>query len=162
MPASQQHFPVLLTQAQRKAVAVLLPDLTVRLKLHETNQRAIPLSLDELMEIGRKVPLAVRNAESGMVRNSLRCLTDIIAQALERFQGVGVVPASERLYQFRISLEGTRPPIWRRIQVKNCTLDKLHEHIQTAMGWTNSHLHDFKSRASAMATRCCWTRTLAK
>jgi hypothetical protein len=27
--------------------------------------------------------------------------------------------------------------------VKDCTLDKLHEHIQTAMGWTNSHLHHF-------------------
>ena len=26
----------------------------------------------------------------------------------------------------------------------NCTLDKLHEHIQTAMGWTNSHLHQFE------------------
>ncbi len=22
-------------------------------------------------------------------------------------------------------------------------MDKLHEHIQTAMGWTNSHLHQF-------------------
>ena len=33
--------------------------------------------------------------------------------------------------------------IWRRIQVKNSTLDKLHERIQTAMGWTNSHLHQF-------------------
>ena len=28
--------------------------------------------------------------------------------------------------------------------MKNCTLDKLHEHIQTAMGWTNSHLHRFR------------------
>ena len=36
------------------------------------------------------------------------------------------------------------PPIWRRIQVSDCTLDKLHEHIQTAMGWTNSHLHHFR------------------
>ena len=26
----------------------------------------------------------------------------------------------------------------------DCTLDKLHEHIQTAMGWTNSHLHHFR------------------
>jgi len=26
----------------------------------------------------------------------------------------------------------------------DCTLDKLHEHIQTAMGWTNSHLHQFE------------------
>src|SRR5262249_41783650 len=36
------------------------------------------------------------------------------------------------------------PPNWRRIQVEDCTVDKLHEYIQTAMGWTNSHLHDFK------------------
>ncbi len=28
--------------------------------------------------------------------------------------------------------------------MRDCTLDKLHEHIQTAMGWTNSHLHHFR------------------
>ncbi|OHB78848.1 MAG: hypothetical protein A2W31_17405 [Planctomycetes bacterium RBG_16_64_10] len=54
------------------------------------------------------------------------------------------IPASERRYQFKITLKGIKPPIWRRIQVKDCTLDKLHEHIQTSMGWTNSHLHQFK------------------
>jgi hypothetical protein len=26
----------------------------------------------------------------------------------------------------------------------DCTLDTLHEHIQTAMGWSNSHLHQFR------------------
>lgn len=51
---------------------------------------------------------------------------------------------SSTVYQFKITLKGIKPPIWRRIQTKNCTLDKLHEHIQTAMGWTNSHLHLFK------------------
>jgi hypothetical protein len=53
---------------------------------------------------------------------------------------------AERLYQFKITLRVIKPPIWRRIQVKDCTLDKLHEHIQTAMGWTNSHLHSFRIR----------------
>jgi hypothetical protein len=48
------------------------------------------------------------------------------------------------VYQFKITLQESHPPIWRRIQVEDCTLDKLHEHIQTAMGWTNSHLHHFK------------------
>ena len=48
------------------------------------------------------------------------------------------------LYQFKITLLESKPPIWRRIQVQDCTLDKLHEHIQTAMGWTNSHLHQFE------------------
>lgn len=50
------------------------------------------------------------------------------------------------LYQFKITLLGTRPPIWRRILVTDGTLDDLHEHIQTAMGWTNSHLHQFEIR----------------
>jgi hypothetical protein len=48
------------------------------------------------------------------------------------------------VYQFKITLVGSKPPIWRRIQVYDGTLDKLHEHIQTAMGWTNSHLHEFE------------------
>ncbi|MCA9235685.1 MAG: plasmid pRiA4b ORF-3 family protein [Planctomycetales bacterium] len=47
------------------------------------------------------------------------------------------------LYQFKITLLEASPPVWRRIQVQDCALDKLHEHIQTAMGWTNSHLHQF-------------------
>ena len=50
----------------------------------------------------------------------------------------------DTVYQFRITLLDTQPAIWRRIQVKDGTLDKLHEHIQTAMGWTNSHLHHFR------------------
>jgi len=48
------------------------------------------------------------------------------------------------VYQFMITLMETAPAIWRRIQVTDCTLDKLHEHIQMAMGWTNSHLHQFE------------------
>jgi hypothetical protein len=50
----------------------------------------------------------------------------------------------DAVYQFEITLLESHPPIWRRIQVQDCTLDKLHEHIQTAMGWTNSHLHHFR------------------
>jgi hypothetical protein len=53
-------------------------------------------------------------------------------------------PATGSLFQFKITLLGSTPAIWRRIQVQDCTLDKLHEHIQTAMGWTNSHLHQFE------------------
>jgi hypothetical protein len=50
---------------------------------------------------------------------------------------------ARRLFQFKIALRGAEPAIWRRIQVFDDTLDKLHEHIQAAMGWTNSHLHHF-------------------
>jgi hypothetical protein len=52
-------------------------------------------------------------------------------------------PKQRIVYQFKITLLGIEPPIWRRIRVPDGTLDELHEHIQTAMGWTNSHLHEF-------------------
>jgi hypothetical protein len=79
-----------------------------------------------------------------MIRNSLRHVVDAITKALEESEGIGSIPASERLYQFKITLLESQPPIWRRIQVRNGTLDKLHLQIQTAMGWTNSHLHQFE------------------
>jgi hypothetical protein len=53
-------------------------------------------------------------------------------------------PASSAVvYQFKIDLLYTKPPIWRRIQMADGTLDDLHEQIQSAFGWTNSHLHEF-------------------
>jgi pRiA4b ORF-3-like protein len=52
--------------------------------------------------------------------------------------------ATTTVFQFKITLLEISPPIWRRIQVAGGTLDELHEHIQTAMGWTNSHLHEFE------------------
>lgn len=48
------------------------------------------------------------------------------------------------VYQLKITLKGSKPPIWRRILVDPETLlVDLHRIIQTAMGWTNSHLHLF-------------------
>ncbi len=48
------------------------------------------------------------------------------------------------VYRFKILLQDTDPVIWRRIETKDVTLEKLHELIQTAMGWTNSHMHQFE------------------
>ncbi len=48
------------------------------------------------------------------------------------------------IYQIHITLSGSRPKIWRRILVKPDTLlSDLHNILQTTMGWTNSHLHQF-------------------
>ena len=73
------------------------------------------------------------------------------AATIQRRDSVGrrksapkVAVNTDCLYQFKVTLMGIDPPIWRRIQIWDCTLDELHEHIQTAMGWTNSHLHDFE------------------
>lgn len=49
-----------------------------------------------------------------------------------------------RVYQFKISLEGIKPQIWRRIQVpENYTFWDFHVAIQDSMGWWDYHLHLF-------------------
>lgn len=47
-----------------------------------------------------------------------------------------------QIYQIKVTLRDSKPPIWRRILVPgNITLAKLHRILQAAMGWTDSHLH---------------------
>jgi len=51
---------------------------------------------------------------------------------------------SDRVYQLKITLRGSKPPIWRRVIVPaTFHLYKLHQVIQAAMGWDDSHLHQF-------------------
>ncbi len=140
------NFPLRLTQAQRRAVVGLLPDLSPRLGLETKNQRTLQFTLAEIEEIAQAVRAAVPKATTGMERNSLRHVVEAAEKAIQQSQGIARIPAGDRVFQFRISLRGITPRIWRRIQTKDCTLDKLHEHIQTAMGWTNSHLHSFEIR----------------
>jgi hypothetical protein len=140
----EQRFPLKLTLAQRKAIAAFAPSVADRLKLDEPNQRVIPFSLAELREIRDKGQTALQQASTGQQRRPLRHVLDTATLALAQPRGIDSIPATEQVFQFKITLVDSRPPIWRRIQVKDCTLDKLHEHIQTAMGWTNSHLHHFR------------------
>jgi hypothetical protein len=47
-------------------------------------------------------------------------------------------------YVLKVTLQYTKPPIWRRIVVPdNFTFNLLHKTIQVAMGWENAHLHEF-------------------
>lgn len=53
--------------------------------------------------------------------------------------------AEESIYCLEIALVGSKPRIWRRLQVPgNANLGWLHAVIQVAMGWTNSHLHQYR------------------
>lgn len=48
------------------------------------------------------------------------------------------------LYQLKITLKWSDPPIWRRVVVRSdMALCRLHDIIQRVMGWTDSHLHQF-------------------
>jgi hypothetical protein len=48
------------------------------------------------------------------------------------------------VYQFKITLQGIRPPIWRRFRVdSDVTFRQLHNIVQIVMGWENYHLYQF-------------------
>ena len=49
------------------------------------------------------------------------------------------------IYQIKITLLGTKPPIWRRLLVPaDLTLAQLHNVLQIAMGWEDGHMHEFR------------------
>lgn len=67
--------------------------------------------------------------------------------------GMSESPKTGHLCQIKVTLKWSKPPIWRRILVPgNLSLEGLHFVIQTAMGWTNSHLHDFVTGPQPGAT----------
>jgi hypothetical protein len=52
--------------------------------------------------------------------------------------------AAKPILQIKVTLEGSKPPIWRRLLVRSdSTLADLHRIIQAAFGWWDYHLHQF-------------------
>jgi hypothetical protein len=77
--------------------------------------------------------------------------TEPLAEVIA-FPGERTAPAPSRrataagnVFQLKITLLDTKPPIWRRVLVDGgSTLDHVHEVIQAAFGWWNYHLHEFE------------------
>lgn len=47
-------------------------------------------------------------------------------------------------YRVRVELLGCQPPVWRPLELaSDLFLDDVHEILQVAFGWTDSHLHRF-------------------
>lgn len=94
----------------------------------------------------------------------LEQLAGIFGQLVNRFNGGGILfgpeprplssmPKKRRkkdgpapVYRVRIDLKGAKPPIWRRIELSaDISLGEMHDVIQTAFDWTDSHLHVFET-----------------
>jgi hypothetical protein len=48
-----------------------------------------------------------------------------------------------QVYRLRIRVIDLQPPIWRRVEVEDCTLLKLHKVVQVSMGWEGRHAWAF-------------------
>jgi hypothetical protein len=54
------------------------------------------------------------------------------------------MPKPVEVYQIKVTLRDSQPPIWRRFQVRSdTTLAKFHKILQCVMGWDDTHLHQF-------------------
>src|SRR6476469_9389677 len=55
------------------------------------------------------------------------------------------VTAKTKIFELEIVLDEVQPLVRRRVQVPGeVSLAVLHEVVQSAVGWTNSHLHEFE------------------
>jgi hypothetical protein len=139
-----------LSEEDRAALAAI-PRLRRGLKARLAKPDAA-LTVADAAEITQKLVDGMAAAEPKRQATLLRIartMMDCVDQNLDVAAAAAKKKKStptDAIYQFKITLIGTRPPVWRRIQVKDCTLDQLHEHIQLAMGWTNSHLHHFRDK----------------
>lgn len=70
------------------------------------------------------------------------------------FEKLGTVPAPELRpapsevsgFRVRLDLHGAKPPVWRRLELPgDLPLPRVHEVVQAAMGWSDTHLHRFRT-----------------
>lgn len=97
--------------------------------------------LDEIIQFvgtGKDVTSLFQEVQSNNKQLAQLTLDDLFSDETEDFEPI------EGIMQLKITLNGAKPSIWRRILVDpNMTFDELHNVIQVSMGWTNSHLYNF-------------------
>lgn len=154
-PAEPQ-YPIKITPHQREALISctrLRGRIKDRLKaapegpqIIEFTSKELDHMLDELGQASVVAPSPYRKRVVAVHRKVFDILDEV------QLEKLGIETPKKRrrpskqsdlLFQFRITLLDIEPPIWRRIQLQDCTLGELHEHIQGAMGWRNCHLHQF-------------------
>jgi len=159
-PPAQSSFAcrVTLGNTERETLLAMdtMPgDVHKLLAVDTHEERAFEFSPRQFLVTCLTIKEALELTEDDARRQQLeavaRRISDSLFASLEESAGADVTDRYRQsqgrmattAIQLKITLEGSKPPIWRRIQVADCTLDVLHEIIQIAMGWENYHLHLF-------------------
>lgn len=122
-----ETYGLRLTCAQRLVASDLLPELADRLMLDTRNERTIPLTQKQIERLRDAASKAIRDAPTGTERNSLRHIVDKSSDLLTRES------AAKEIMRLKVTLVGSDPLIWRRIETHDCSLATLHDIIQVAM-----------------------------
>jgi hypothetical protein len=114
-----------------------------------------PAGMGPREEIMRQFTAAISGMSPGELQGVLRQLMNAAAPESDAAAVTAAAPSQRRprrpdvvTYRVRIDLKGTRPPLWRRLELSSdLLLNEMHQVIQEAFGWTDSHLHQFASGA---------------
>ncbi len=156
MPAKKpkqpdEKYPLRLTDKQRESMMQaprLTSGLKTRIKEASKDQPFIEFTKKELEKLGDEVDASfvhVPHAHRKQLNAVLNKIGDLLADlVVEDFvYKVQPIDKAGAIYQLKVTLNESDPPIWRRFQVPDCTLGELHEVLQIVMDWGNSHLHQF-------------------
>jgi hypothetical protein len=156
MPASErldtdEVVPLKLTPAQRKALTHgTRLKAAIKRKIEDAGADVVLLTrkeLDRLQEEAGTAAVFVPDPhKKTLVAIQTKVLSLLDAATEDRRSSRRRRPAVEAdlLFDFTISLLETKPTIWRRIHVQDCTLAKFSGLIRAAFGWQNLHLHQFE------------------
>jgi hypothetical protein len=116
--------------------------------LHGTVEADVRIALSHLQALG--VTIVSRNSAEADQYGTLDWskataeLTDLGRYAIRRLRGMA--EPGDPVLTIRVALLGTdSPEVWRRVLIPaSFTLDRVHMVMQEAMGWQNSHLHEFR------------------
>jgi len=99
----------------------------IRGLIGEMSPEQLRETLDQVMSMASDRALTVVRAQRGHVHRGRRPRREI-----------------EETLQVRMDLVDAKPPIWRRLELSSTLgLADVHDIIQAAFGWTDSHLHRF-------------------
>lgn len=105
---------------------------------------------------------ALKDRVASLDKNELTALTQQVASGAftghlgrlgelgQRNREIDLAPPPDKpsLLTLTIELRGSKPRIWRRLSLPgDLTLDVVHSLFQSAMGWSDSHLHRFQPGA---------------
>jgi hypothetical protein len=155
MPAKsrkdEDQYPLKLTEKQREALihaTRLRRGLKNKIGKVPEGSQIIEFTKKELEETVSEVETAVRFAPSPFKEQLVAVYGKLedIRDALEDEPGGRNRKRTETtgsIYEFKVTLKRSDPPIWRRFEVTDITLGALHDVLQVVMGWENSYMHQF-------------------
>ena len=153
----EDQYGVKLTDKQRESLlhcTELSKGLSDKIRGAAEGAQTLGFTRDDLDELASEVDLAVPYARTphkkrlAAVFDKLEVLRDALDLDESDEPERHLPERTGTIYQFKVTLKESDPPIWRRIQVPDLTLGELHDVLQVVMGWEDDHLHQFIIRGA--------------